>query len=224
MNASNNFEIRKSKHGEYIPVVNGVFIHSAYNPIREAESFVENHLSTLRQKNNILVLGLGIAYHIDQMLHHLNNFHSQYRLVVIEPMKSMAEACKEFNPQSLKKIILLTGKDVTDLYQDPNFIRFLMNKPGVIAHPASLNLHAEYFRELLSYEADQSLRAFAARMPANLIPYFNQFSPNTNLDTIFQQLEVKTKLEQPADYLLAALASWTQGQMPESLNEKHTDC
>jgi hypothetical protein len=224
MSVQQNIEIKKSKHGEMIPAIDGVFLHSAYNPIREAEAFVENHLSTLRQKNNILVLGLGFAYHIDQMLYHLNNFHTQYRLVVIEPSLSMAEACRQIHPQNLDKIILLAGKEVKTLFEDANFIRFLMDKPGVIAHPTSLNLNSDYFSKLLSFEADQTIKSFAERMPASLIPYFNQFSPDTNFSTILKNFELKTTLDNPADYLIGALAGWTQTNNLETNNEKSTHC
>lgn len=224
MTAYPHIEIRKSKHGEDIPVVNGVFIHSAYNPIKEAEAFVENHLSTLRQKNNILVLGLGFGYHLDQILHHLNNFHPEYRVVVIEPMLEMAEACAKVNGKNLKRTILLTDKEINDLYQNPNFIRFLMNKPGVIAHPASFNFHGEYFRNLLSYEAEQSLEAFQARLPAGLVSAFNQYPKNKTLNNLLTDLEVKTKLEQEHEFLLGALMSWTQNCTEEIQNEKNTNC
>jgi hypothetical protein len=224
MSIEQKIEIRKSKHGEMIPSINGVFVHSAYNPIREAEAFVENHLNTLRQKNNILVLGLGFAYHIDQIIYHLNNFHTQYRLVVIEPSLSMAEACQQIRPQNLNKIILLAGKEIKSLFEDANFIRFLMDKPGVIAHSTSFNMNSEYFSKLLSYEADQSIRAFAERMPASLIPYFNQFSPESNLSDILKNFEIKTSLNHSADYLLGAISTWTQTQNLETNNEKTTHC
>ena len=37
----NTIEIKESKTGLPIPVVNGVHLHSSYNPTKEAESFVE---------------------------------------------------------------------------------------------------------------------------------------------------------------------------------------
>ncbi len=225
MALSPTLEIKKSKHGEYIPVLNGVFLHSAFNPIKEAESFVENHLTTLNQKNNILVLGLGFAYHLDQILHHMNNFHQQYQVVVVEPNHKILKACEEFNPKNLKRLVILSGLEVKTLYQDANFIRFLMNRPGVIAHPASFNFHSEYFKSLLSFEADQSLSSFQHRLPNELKAYFQQFNPNMTLNQIFTQLETKTKLTTTADFMLGALSTWTNNNTTKvDTNDKHAHC
>ncbi|MEI8346869.1 MAG: hypothetical protein WCG27_05350, partial [Pseudomonadota bacterium] len=60
------FEIKYSKTNHPIPVINGVHLHSVYNPIKEAETFISKQEKILKEKNHILFLGLGFGHHIDQ--------------------------------------------------------------------------------------------------------------------------------------------------------------
>ena len=40
-----NYEIKTSRTEQKIPVVNGVHLHSIYNPFKEAEALIEQNLS-----------------------------------------------------------------------------------------------------------------------------------------------------------------------------------
>ncbi len=42
-----------------------LFLHSKYDPIREAEKFIEHHAKTIEQYPHVLFYGVGMGYHID---------------------------------------------------------------------------------------------------------------------------------------------------------------
>lgn len=200
-------QIKYSKNKLAVPVVNNTYLHSSFNPIKEAESFIENHLTTLKEKNKILVLGLGFGYHIDQIIHHLNNFHSTYQIVVIEPNKQIVNGVKGFRPELLSKITVLSPSSPEELYESEIFVQFLMSKPGMISHPTSLNLNLDFFNRFLSYKADQSLASVINRLSAANQLYLKKYPLNSNLEDVMQAVSEKTSLDSKNDYLVMALKS-----------------
>lgn len=200
-----DIQIKYSKNKLPVPQVGSTLLHSNFNPIKEAENLVENHLTTLKNKNHILVLGLGFGYHIDQILHHLQNFHSTYQVVVVEPNKQILNAMTGFRPEILNKITVLCTANPDELYQSENFVKFLMNKPGMIAHPTSLNLYQDFFNKFLSYKADQSLAQIIERLSAQTQLYLKRYSLNSNFEDVIQSVSEKTMLDQKNDFLVMGL-------------------
>ena len=52
-----SFKVKSSKSGHIIPVVNGVHLHSTYDPIKEAKSMVEKYYKNFKENKNVLVFG-----------------------------------------------------------------------------------------------------------------------------------------------------------------------
>jgi len=154
---TDNYQIKTSKTNHKIPVINGIHLHSMYHPIREAESFVLNHLQLLKDKKNILVFGLGFVYHINQLVIELQKIHGDdYKIVVIEPNSEVANDCLSLNLLISDKVKIYHGLSHDRLYQDEELINFLLAQPGIIAHPASFNLYKSYFKNFLQYKAPLS--------------------------------------------------------------------
>lgn len=82
---SDGYELTETKDGNINIRVykNGMkyFIHSSYSPFKEALEWCENVTTENSQNDVIIVLGLGLAYHIEEML---KRFHGK-RIIVIEP-------------------------------------------------------------------------------------------------------------------------------------------
>ena len=67
LNFNYNLEIKFSKTGLPIPLVNGTHLHSNYNPEREAEGFVTQNDDIISKSSRVLLFGLGFGYHIHQL-------------------------------------------------------------------------------------------------------------------------------------------------------------
>jgi hypothetical protein len=156
----NSYQVKTAKTGHQIPVINGVHLHSAYNPIKESEAIISKHDEMLNQKNAILVLGLGFGYHVDEIEFRLNRYHSKnYQIAVIEPNEKTIEDYQSLFPEKVLRIFC--EHDLDKLYSNEDFINFLSMKPGVIPHTATFNLYTEYFKNFMSYKADNSIGSIA---------------------------------------------------------------
>lgn len=75
------WEIQNAKNGELTAKESGLFLHSAYNPGREASSLIQN--KELNEKSTTIFLGIGLGYHIKEWAKAFSS--SQKKLVIIEP-------------------------------------------------------------------------------------------------------------------------------------------
>jgi hypothetical protein len=153
-------EIKTSKNNHPIPVLGGVHLHSMYNPQKEAESFTEKNIQLLKDKQNILVLGVGFAYHLEALLDRMNKLNPKKKshIIVIDPSLELFKACQK-NDRLIKsdQIEYICGVEINNLFTNQYFINFLLENPGVIAHPASFSFHKDYFSRFLDYKASTSL-------------------------------------------------------------------
>ena len=58
------FEMERSKTGYVTLRYNGKYIHSKYNPVKEAEQFANNNYNVIENNSTVVVYGLGLGYHI----------------------------------------------------------------------------------------------------------------------------------------------------------------
>ena len=151
-----SFSIRlhttKSKH--IIPIVNDVAIHSMLNPIREAEVFASNFMSQLSSNPNILILGLGYGYHVEELEKLLNIKHRIHRIYVVEGIPELAKSCLSYIKLH-KSIKVFHPADPEDLFFDEEFCEFLLCKPTIIMHPALYRLNEPYYKKILLRRSTQ---------------------------------------------------------------------
>ena len=183
LSENNNLTIKYSKTNLPVPVLRGVQLHSLYDPVKEAENFISMSFEPLRGKNNLLIFGLGFSYHITALAKKLNDEGQQTSIMVIEPEEKIYQKYLEIvGPGSFK---VIAGRSVSELYQDQNFIEFLCKKPGIIRHPASFNLHVEYYKALLSHRATNTVAELRAicnlEKNSNLEVLLRGFAPETHL-------------------------------------------
>ncbi|MDD7794617.1 motility associated factor glycosyltransferase family protein [Clostridium sp. 'White wine YQ'] len=67
-----NIDIINIREGIYTLSINNVLLHSKYNPIKEAEKFIESNIDKIRNIKNIVVYGIGLGYHLKAMLNIIN--------------------------------------------------------------------------------------------------------------------------------------------------------
>ena len=203
-----SYEIKVSKTGHEIPVVNNIHLHSIYDPLREADEFIKKNHKFLKSRNNILFLGLGFGYHIDCASKVLDNYHNgNYSIVVIEPNLKTAQDCISIRKLNNKSIELYVKKTVESLYFNRKLVSFLLKKPSIISHPPSFNLYKDYFKEFLTYKSPQSI-SWMKNIPfdKDLRKYLNELDPKSEIDSyIKNELMKKREVNNENEYLMLAL-------------------
>ena len=167
---SYNFEIKESRTQKYIPVIEGVHLHSSYNPEKEAKTFVEKYRDEgLKKSSNVLVLGMGFGYHLKALYDIGCRLHENFNIQVIEPNKTTYNEFQKHKPVNLENtnIQFFVGVEIEELFHNISFVNFLVDKPLVIAHPASFNLYGEYFRKFLSYRSSNHIGHYKNHIQSN---------------------------------------------------------
>lgn len=206
-----HYELKVSKTGLKVPVVNDVHLHSIYDPEREAAIFIEAQKDVIAKKNEFLVLGLGFGYHVSELIKALRSLKKPFKIVIIEPSIQVAQDCLSENIISSNDVYLSYGKSAQEFYGNKDLIHFLLKKPAIINHAASFNLYNDYFRTLLSYEADQSLSSCTQQTDfPELKEYFTKLNQEENLWGNIKNISEKGSLNNDLDFLMLAFRNMTE--------------
>ncbi len=217
-----SYEIKTSRTDQKVPVVNNVHLHSIYNPFKEAETFVNTNLESLKNKNEVLILGLGFGYHVNYTVEKLIEFHGDnYRVVVIEPNAQVYQDCLNLDLLSNKNILVYAGFTPKELYSDINLIHFLLDKPTMLAHPASFNLYQKYFKDILTFQAPTSnIEVNQYIKNSNVKEYISKLDPIQNFENfLFEELPQQNKFSK-MDFLAMALVEMTKVSQELNRGEK----
>jgi hypothetical protein len=123
-------------------------------------AFAEKYRDILKTKNTVLVLGLGFAYHVQALAEILSQYHQSYSIIVIE-------RCSELHKEAIRNKLIpshtsvLTPQCPEALFKKEIFIDFLLDKPQIIKHDTSFNLHLDYYKNILSYHANSSIQSYS---------------------------------------------------------------
>ncbi len=112
-----------------------VTLHSLYNPLKEAESWVEHYRKKTEKASLICVLGFGLGYHIMELCK-----STEADIVVFEPRLDILKTAFELMdlPPVLTRIRFVTDDEMPRL------------KIVVLEHKPSVNLNPEYFERIRS--------------------------------------------------------------------------
>lgn len=142
-------KLHTTKSKDIVPIVNDVPVHSLLNPVREAEVFATNFMSQLSSNPNVLILGLGFGYHVEEIERLLKLKHKTYKICVIEGIADLARSClsyKKMNPE----ITVFSQQNPSELFFDEYFCHFLLEKPTLVMHPVLYKLNESFYRSILS--------------------------------------------------------------------------
>jgi hypothetical protein len=202
-----NLVIKTSKTELPIPVVDGVHLHSAYNPEREAEGFLKKNEEVIRQNSNLLILGSGFGYHLKQILYYAKKIHKdKARIFVIDPNIDVIKKAHELNVLPIdKQLIYKIGPKVQSHYQDRDLLEFLVLRPSLIAHPASFHLYDIFFKTFFTYKSPSKIKDILCFIEND--DYKNSFSSENDETLFIDHLEkIKTKNNlTPYDFLTLAI-------------------
>ena len=171
---NSNYQLTTSRNGLTVPVINGIYLHSVYNPTKEAEAFTKGYETVLKQKNHVLVFGLGFGYHIEQIAKKLFTEHSDYEIVILETSKKLIEDFNTTRPFEDRRISIKFASSIEELFNDWQFVQFLMKKPAIIKHDASFGLSRDFYTQFLSYQAPQSISQYSKLLRANASEWFTE--------------------------------------------------
>jgi len=112
-----------------------VTLHSRYNPVKEAESWVEHHRKRIDNAPLVCVLGFGLGYHILELCK-----ATQAYITVFEPALDILKTAFELMDLTavLSRVRIITGDEIPRL--DKGFV--------VLEHKPSVNLRPEYFKRI----------------------------------------------------------------------------
>lgn len=207
-----SYEVKTSRTNQKVPVVNGVHLHSIYNPFKEAETLINTQLENLTQKNELLILGLGFGYHINYAIEKMTEFHgNNFRIVVIEPNNEVHKDCLENDLLNKKNVLVYSGFTSKELYSDLDLVHFLLRKPAMIAHPASFNLYQYYFKSILTFEAPETIEEIMTYTQVHEVKdYLKRFeSQSTFNHALYKTLPQQNNFTE-MDFLAMALVEMTQ--------------
>jgi len=142
--------IQTAKSGVPTAMVNGRFIHSAYDPVFEAERWAEHQLKDCQEGEMLVVLGLGLLYHVEALRAIMPE-----ETVITVVIPDLAELVDGLSVRSLegwgKRVRWVWGNPeqmVLQVAQKAQRIRLLTYEPA-------LSLHSEAYASFRSQLRDQ---------------------------------------------------------------------
>ena len=136
-----DWSIEKSKDNNDILKINGLLIHSKFFPQKEASDFIFN------DKNLILIFGIGLGYHINNIIK--NNPHSIF--IIFEPYHEILKLSRRYIEdvfeENKDKICILDALDSRVVYE------FLDKKSFITEHRLQIYSNLGYKKLLPEFEA-----------------------------------------------------------------------
>lgn len=158
-------DIKMSRVDTPVPVIEGIHLHSIYNPTKEAEGFVQKYETQLQNQNRVLVLGLGFGYHAWCLEALLGRMHDDWKIIIIEPDPRLRDEFTRLMPVELSaRTRIVSCSQVSDYYDDMDLVHFMASKPLVMAHPATFNLREVFFKNFMSFQASNNISDVASKV------------------------------------------------------------
>jgi hypothetical protein len=203
---SNQFkiEVKEARNGLPIPVINGIHLHSIYNPTKEAETFATSHEEHLMRNSNILVLGLGFGYHIHELDLVLKKYHNNRKIIVIEPNEELVKLFNSRFEYDTGRVLIKTGEDISSYYKNEDVVNFLIQRPYIIKHDTSFNLQLNFYKAFLSYTAPTRINQYLDLMNVQTRGLFDN-NTDLTLEQYIKNVSQKKNQVSRHDYILLAL-------------------
>lgn len=206
-------DIKMSRVDTPVPVVEGIHLHSIYNPVKEAEGLIQKFETQLQSQNRVLVLGLGFGYHVWCLEALLGRIHENWKIIIIEPDPRLRDEFNRLMPVELSAHTrIVSCNQVAEYYDDMDLVHFMASKPLVMAHPATFNLRETFFKNFMSFQASNNISDVASKVSdqemRNHILALGERTADFD-EELAQRLQ-GNKLS-AHDYLLGAFAELTAG-------------
>lgn len=136
----------KSKRGEPIASVGDISLHSRYDAASEARTLINQY--DLRDKEAIIILGLGLAHHVREVLKRC----PKTRIVVIEKNIGLLKAALDHVDlgEIFARAKLFINVPPGALLNDRQMKEAVASTHVVVKHPPSVRLDAAYYDEVVA--------------------------------------------------------------------------
>jgi len=201
---NSQYELQPSRNGLTVPVINGVYLHSIFNPMKEAEAFGKIQAENLKYKNKALILGLGFGYHVEEIARIMSAKNNDFEIVILEPNERLVEdfiGTRDFEDKNIK---IVCKQKVKELFNDWNFVQFLMDKPCIIKHDASYVLEKEFYSSFLAYQAPKDIVNYKENLSQNSKDIFST-RDERSLQSFTESILNSRKILNHNEFLLLAL-------------------
>lgn len=144
-----NVEIARSKDGLPVPVINGKFLHSRYDPASEARRWVKEKLAKKPGAQLAVVLGMGFAYHLEALKDALPK---DAPIVVFEPVSEIVSAYANTVKKNIHGVRLWPSpspQDVVDAVAEV-VTPALINHVLIAGHPPSVETDPGSYSTILN--------------------------------------------------------------------------
>jgi hypothetical protein len=148
--------VETSQNGHPVPIIKNVYLHSIIDPIEEAALEMKQFEDKILSNSNLLILGLGFGYHIDECERILRRYNTKYRIFVVEPNEELIE--KFQSTRKCNHLEIFHSHNAHELYDNFEYINFLLKKPIIIPHKPSLKVNSYFFTELLKFRSNDMIK------------------------------------------------------------------
>lgn len=201
------YELKKSRNEDIIPVIDGVHLHSIYDPQKEALGFVDLNIETINSNNNFMILGLGFGYHVDALIEHLNNLNfNEYSIVIIEPNVNLVNDFNNLKGFKDHRVSICSPINVSEIFENIDFINFLKLKPSLLRHTLSFEINNTFYTDLLSYKSPKSFKNYKHLLNSDLKKMYFSDSEES-LEQRLNTIKTITGATNKEDFALLALDS-----------------
>lgn len=144
-----HIKIIRSRTGPPVPVVDGIHVHSRYDPVKEADNLVSRNKGFYKDGDNFIIIGWGFAYHIIRLIDKFN----PHKIYIFE-----ADPGIFFKSLEYIKVSRIMGRDceillgssfdtINDLGEMKTLIKSCI--PSIFKNIGSYNLHKGYYDKLI---------------------------------------------------------------------------
>lgn len=141
-------EVAFSRTDLPVPVIDGKYLHSRYDPVEEARRWAKDAVSKKPCARAVVVLGMGFAYHLKALREQL----PAAPVVVLEPLAEIVAQYVRAVGQDIDNVRLWvapTPQETVDAVAEV-VTPALVNDTLILAHPPSLELGADSYRRILA--------------------------------------------------------------------------
>ncbi len=145
-----------------------VYFHSKYNPIQEAETFV-NQLGDLTKYDHLLFIGTGLGYHIKQIL----ELNPKIKFSIFEPNISILK-------QFLTKVNLKK-------YNTENFVEIFTNSDEIVSKVDFFKYYSEFSSDIIFPVTERLNRNEIEKFFDGILPALRERKSSVSVNAQLQQ-------------------------------------
>jgi spore maturation protein CgeB len=151
--------IQPAKSGMPTALVDSRYLHSAYDPVREAERWAEERVKECQAEETIVLLGVGLLYHVQALRQMLP--HDQVIMVVVPDLSEFADCVSVRALKGWGKgVMWLTGSMAdmaVQVTQEAKRVRVLSYEPAAMVHRETYEHFRLQLREHLAQQLSGAL-------------------------------------------------------------------